>query len=214
MPTSYLPDFPTSRFRRVLSVFYYLLLAVCTLWLPFAASAQAKRHTPKRAPIRQGAANYNVGIANHTGYAKGVGLRAGSPTVASIRAFKGNTALEGLLGGRVGTRGFYLGALLEQHFDIPGVPGLRAFIGFGGHVFSYKGKYFYYYHYNREGRLQFLDQYEKRFKGLVPDAIVGVEYQFMGKPWTLGADFKPCYERVYGTRYFLPDVGVTGRYIF
>ena len=71
------------------------------------------------------------------------------------------------------------------------------------------------YHVKREERYRYLDLYDKTYNGLVPDAILGLEYQmYGGKPWTFGIDIKPCFERVNGKRYFFPDPGITARHIF
>ncbi len=191
-----------------------LLVLLLSLFLTTHTWAQLGSH-PQRTLARRTPAAANAGNAGARSYKTGIGLRAGSPTALSIKHFyKGNTAVEALIGTRFGSRGFYAGLLIEQHATAFQTPGLRWYYGLGGHASSYQGRYYYAYRYDKQGRLRYEDVYDDRFWGVGIDGVLGLEYQLSELPFTIGVDLKPFAELVRSDGYFGVDGALTVRYAF
>ena len=190
-----------------------LLVLLLSFFLTTHTWAQPRSST-QRTPVKRAAASSNVGIAGTQSYKTGIGLRAGSPTAVSIKHFyKGNTAVEALIGTRFGSRGFYAGLLIEQHATAFQSRGLRWYYGLGGHASSYQGRYYYAYGY-KKNQLRYEEAYDDRFWGVGIDGVLGLEYQLSELQFTIGADLKPFAELVRSDGYFGVDAALTVRYVF
>ena len=112
-------------------------------------------------------------------------------------------ALEAL--GYAWERGGRLTGLFEFHWDIPGAPGLKWYVGPGFHVGFYNDRY---YNDIRDGRGGYAAA------GL--DGVIGLDYKFNKIPLNLSADWQPSVEFGNG-RYngFGGDFGgIAARYTF
>ena len=111
-------------------------------------------------------------------------------------------ALEAL--GSFWERGGRITGLYEFHWDIPGAPGLKWYVGPGVHVSFYNGKY-----YNR-------NTYGGSYVAPGIDGVIGLDYKFSKIPLNLSADWQPSFD--FGNeRYkgFGGDFGgIAARYTF
>ena len=89
-------------------------------------------------------------------------------------------ALEGL--GSFWDRGGRVTGLLEFHWDIPGAPGLKWYVGPGAHISFYNDKR-YGDRYNDYNRASYL--------ALGLDGVIGLDYKFKNIPLNLSADWQP-----------------------
>lgn len=156
-------------------------------------------------------------------YTLGVGGKVGSPWVSgSVKYFMGNSsAIEGLL--HFGSFGVGTTVLYEYHFYFPSVPGLRLYVGGGGHIASNAGykKYTYttlygityeYWGWNGRAYNPFAPGHYSRLNAGI-DAVIGVEYVFEKIPLALAVDVTPLVNFP-GVVSFWWNTGVTARYTF
>lgn len=147
-------------------------------------------------------------------YEVGVGGKVGSPWLSgTVKYFWGNeSAIEGLL--HLGTFGVGVTALYEYHLYFPSVPGLRWYVGGGGHLSSCAGY--------RDG----VALYPRGYYGYNPfapgiyapfnagiDAVVGLEYVFEHIPLSLSLDVTPLVNFP-GQVTFWWNAGFSVRYLF
>jgi hypothetical protein len=117
--------------------------------------------------------------------------------------FNEGIALEAL--GSVWDRGGRITGLVEFHWDIPGAPGLKWYVGPGAHISFYNDKQY--------------DNYPRRSyvaPGL--DGVIGLDYKFKNIPLNLSADWQPYFDFGNNTdpyRGFGADFGgIAARYTF
>ena len=143
---------------------------------------------------------------NSSDYVTALGVKvypASGGAAVSIKHFlnKG-IALEGL--GYAWKRGGRITGLLEFHWDIPGAPGLKWYVGPGAHVSFYNDKQF--------------DGYrnETSYAAVGLDGVIGLDYKFNKIPLNLSADWQPSFD--FGSRRyngFGGDFGgIAARYTF
>lgn len=124
-------------------------------------------------------------------YHNAIGLRLGGTSGITYKHLlsRGN-AFEGILGLWPYKAG--ITALYEKHFET-GAPGLRCYVGGGGHLNIGETDRRYYVSYDAEGRPV---RYTYRDNGYAMgiDGIMGVEYKFKFAPLALSADVKPFVE--------------------
>ena len=135
-------------------------------------------------------------------YTWALGGRFGSPLFgASIKGFLNDrSALEGITS--FGSFGIGITGLYEYHLYLPGVPGLRPFLGGGAHVATGRASA-----YNPYADSQFSDIYA----GL--DGVTGVEYVFEDIPLALSIDVLPVLNFP-GRIGLWWNAGVSVRYMF
>lgn len=136
-------------------------------------------------------------------YDLGLGVKIGSPWMSgTIKYFINDaSAVEGLF--HLGDFGFGTTALYEYHFMIGGVPGLRWYIGGGGHLaFQTSDGY---------NPFTGVPKSNKAYAGF--DGVGGVEYVFEKVPITIGADISPIVN-VLGTVSGWWNAGTYVRYTF
>lgn len=144
-----------------------------------------------------------ISISMAQDYNTGIGLRAGFSNGLTIKHFiSEKAALEGLISSR--WRGLELTLLYEVHNRAFNTDRLNWYIGFGGHVGFWDGKYSGKY-WGEPGR-------EYTVIGL--DGILGLEYNFVEVPINIGIDWKPAFN-ISGYSGFWGDGGaISIRYIF
>ncbi len=136
-------------------------------------------------------------------YDLGLGVKIGSPWMSgTIKYFINDaSAVEGLV--HVGDFGFGTTALYEHHFMISGVPGLRWYIGGGGHLaFQTSDGY---------NPFTGVPKTNRAYAGL--DGVGGVEYVFEKVPIAIGADISPIIN-VFGVVGGWWNAGTYVRYTF
>ena len=123
------------------------------------------------------------------------------PGAISVKHFIApNRAIEGL--GYFYKDGFRLTGLYELHGDIHNAPGLKWYIGGGGHVTAWNDDWKVRYP-TRDGSLAI---------GL--DGVLGLDYKITGVPLNLSFDWQPSFNLT-GYRYFEGGWGGLGvRYTF
>lgn len=117
-------------------------------------------------------------------YHTALGLKVwGDGGGVSLKHVVGNNhALEGI--GYFWRGGARITGLYEFHFDIPGAPGLKWYIGPGVHVGIYNRYYFDRYYNN--GRTS------GTYVGI--DGVIGLDYKFNGVPINISLDWQPSLE--------------------
>ena len=121
---------------------------------------------------------------NSSDYKTALGVKvypgSGGAAVTIKHFLKKGIALEGL--GYAWERGGRATALLEFHWDIPGAPGLKWYVGPGVHVSFYNDKY-----YNR-------NSYGSSYVTAGLDGVLGLDYKFKKIPLNLSVDWQPSVE--------------------
>lgn len=145
---------------------------------------------------------------NSSNYTTALGVKvypgSGGAAVTLKHFITKGVALEAL--GYAWQRGGRLTGLLEFHWDIPGAPGLKWYVGPGVHVSFYNDKNYYYRNNTVNGSYV--------TAGL--DGVIGLDYKFNKIPLNLSADWQPSVEFGDG-RYkgFGGDFGgIAARYTF
>ena len=140
-------------------------------------------------------------------YNTAIGLRLGGLTsgFTAKQFLGGGGAVEGILG--VGSNGFVITGLYEQHEPISGAPGLQWLYGGGGHIGFYSDRGKYYYTFRGD------DVYYTRAAIIGIDGILGLDYKIKGAPINIGLDFKPIFDFTDGTYIFF-DTGLSARVAF
>ena len=139
-------------------------------------------------------------------YVTAIGVKvypaSGGAAVTLKHFINKGAALEAL--GSFWERGGRITGLYEFHWDIPGAPGLKWYVGPGVHVSFYNGKY-----YNR-------NTYGGSYVAPGIDGVIGLDYKFSKIPLNLSADWQPSFD--FGNeRYkgFVGDFGgIAARYTF
>ena len=135
-----------------------------------------------------------------TSYKSAVGLKV-YPAAISVKTFQQyNKALEGLL--YFWEDGVRFTGLYEIHGDINGAPGLKWYLGPGGHIGFWTQKW--------------KDKYPERDDGVMIgiDGIIGLDYKIKGAPINVCLDWQPSFNFI-GYNYFEGGWGGIGiRYAF
>jgi hypothetical protein len=128
-------------------------------------------------------------------YSTAVGLKF-SPVGITVKHFiSDGVALEGL--GYFTSYGFRLTGLYEFHHDIPGVEGLKWYVGPGAHVGFYDVRY-------------------GGATSLGIDGVLGLDYKFVGAPVNASVDWQPFFEfgSNYANGFYGGQGGISIRYAF
>lgn len=142
-----------------------ILLAVAVLFAAVAVHAQSEGST----------------------YRTALGLKV-YPGAVTIKHFiQNNRALEGL--GYFNSDGFRLTGLYEVHGDFNGAPGLKWYIGGGGHVGFWSDTWKQSYPYRNGGT------------AIGVDGVLGLDYKITGAPINLSFDWQPSFNFI-GYNYF------------
>lgn len=139
-------------------------------------------------------------------YKTGVGVRLGPSNGLSVKHFiSSDAAIEGLLATRWG--GFHIVGLYEKHQWIFNDPNLSFYYGGGGHVGVWDK--------NHRGPDWFFDDYyDDDFIAVGVDGIVGIEYTFKEVPFNVSLDYKPAFNIVEHTGFWLDELGLSIRFTF
>lgn len=135
-------------------------------------------------------------------YKTGLGIRAGLTSGLTAKYFfEQNTAVEGILGIRY--RGIHTTVLIEKQTHAFNTSRVYWIYGLGGHIGFYN---------NGTNDLPYDADYG-RGPELGVDGIVGLEYDVVDIPFTLGVDIKPFFDLV-APAFVYWDLGFTVRYVF
>ncbi len=146
------------------------------------------------------AVSANAQMNESTEYRTALGVKVYPGAVTLKHFLQPNRAVEAL--GYISTDGFRLTGLYELHYDINTVPGLKWYLGGGGHfgVWSDRWK----------------TKYPERTAGLAIgiDGVLGLDYKIEGAPLNISFDWQPSFN-VIGYNYFEGGWGGLGlRYTF
>lgn len=145
----------------------------------------------------------SVSLSKAQDYKTGIGLRAGFSNGLTVKHFiSQKSALEGILSSR--WRGFELTGLYEVHNEAFNTERLKWFIGFGGHIGFWDGKYTYKYWGDRD----------RNYTVIGLDGILGLEYSFAEVPISLSVDWKPAFNIVGYSGFWADGGALSIRYIF
>lgn len=141
-------------------------------------------------------------------YNTGIGVRLGPSNGLTVKHFIGsNTAIEGLLVTRWG--GFHVAGLYEKHQWVFDDPNLSFYYGGGAHIgFWDSGR--------RDGPAWFFDDddFDDDYVVIGVDGIVGIEYTFEKVPFNISLDYKPAFNIVENTGFWLDELGLSIRFAF
>lgn len=157
------------------------------------------------------------GSANRTFYKTGFGVRVGGDGGLTIKHFiKSNRAIEGILSRSWGYGGARLTGLYEVQKSIKDFKRVSWYYGIGAHVAFYNAGYYGYRPYNggyydNKGKWH-STSYKNNYSSFGVDAILGLEYQFLEIPFTLGIDIKPYFDFTETNNRFW-DAAISIRYV-
>ena len=112
-------------------------------------------------------------------------------------------ALEAL--GSFWERGGRITGLYEFHWDIPGAPGLKWYVGPGAHLGFYRGKYY---------RDRDIDDIRGNYVAIGVDGVIGLDYKFNNIPLNLSADWQPSFDFGKYDGFYGDFGGISARYTF
>jgi hypothetical protein len=136
-------------------------------------------------------------------YNTGIGLRGGFSNGLTIKHFTGSkSAIEVILDTR--WRGFEITGLYEIHNQAFNTTGLKWYYGIGGHVGFYNGDYTYKY-WGATGTT---------YTVVGIDGILGMEYSFNEIPINIGLDWKPAFNLIGYSGFWVDGGAFSIRYIF
>lgn len=143
--------------------------------------------TTKMSQAQSLGSNYRTGL--------GVKLEYWEGGAISIKHFvKPSAALEGLISfWRYGTQ---FTGLYEFHGPITGAPGLKWYIGPGGHIGFWSDRW----------KNDYPDRSVGAYFGL--DGVLGLDYKFRGAPINLSLDIQPGFDIPYGYFYVAGGLGI------
>ncbi len=145
----------------------------------------------------------SAALSNAQDYRTGVGLRGGFPSGLTVKHFTGEkSALEFLLASR--WRGFEITGLYEIHNQAFNVERFKWYFGFGGHVGFWNGDYTYKY-WGDPGT---------NYTVVGIDGILGLEYSFTEVPINLSLDWKPAFNFIGYSGFWVDGGALSIRYIF
>jgi hypothetical protein len=134
-----------------------------------------------------------------TSYRTALGIKF-YPAAISVKHFiRDNRALEGL--GYFWNYGFRFTGLYEIHGDINGAPGLKWYVGPGGHIGFW----------NDDWKRRYPTREDGVAIGL--DGVLGLDYKIKGAPINLSIDWQPSFN-IIGYTYFSSWGGLGIRYTF
>jgi hypothetical protein len=136
-------------------------------------------------------------------YKTGIGLRGGFENGLTIKHFtKQKSALEIILASR--WRGFEVTGLYEVHNQAFDVERLKWFVGFGGHIGFWNGDY----------TNKYWGDPGTNYTVVGIDGILGLEYSFSEAPINLSLDWKPAFNFVGYSDFWVDGGAFSIRYIF
>ncbi|MBC6988164.1 MULTISPECIES: hypothetical protein [Hymenobacter] len=156
------------------------------------------------------------------GYNTGLGLRAGGYssglTFKHFISGKNGVAFEGLVTTEYKAHGARVTLLLEKHLPVADVKNLQFYYGAGGHVGSYRGRYYYVGRWETRGKHKdvYYTYYEDdtNYIAFGADLILGLEYKLPDLPFVVGVDYKPFFEVFDGYSGFYNDAALSLRFTF
>jgi hypothetical protein len=136
-------------------------------------------------------------------YNTGIGVRGGFANGLTIKHFvSSKSAFEGIIASR--WRGVELTLLYEVHGRAFHTERLNWYVGFGGHIGFWDGRYTNKY-WGNDG---------EKYTVIGIDGILGLEYNFVEIPFNISVDWKPAFN-LFGYSGFWADGGALSlRYIF
>lgn len=136
-------------------------------------------------------------------YTTGIGIRgAYGPGIALKHHIASDVAVEGILSSW--WRGVVITGLYEKHFPALGIDNLRWYIGGGGHLgFWSDGRRTHPWFEEGQGGVAI---------GL--DGIGGIEYTLPDLPINFSADWKPAFNLVGYTGFWVNDAALSVRFVF
>jgi hypothetical protein len=136
-------------------------------------------------------------------YSTGIGLRGGYPAGLTVKHFLSDQdAVEGLIGAYY--RGLMITGLYERHMDAFGEERLNFYYGAGAHIgfLNYYNNHPFLKDGNGSGAL------------IGVDGILGLEYNFEPVPINISVDWKPAFNLVGYTGFWVDNGAFSVRYIF
>ena len=156
-------------------------------------------------------------------YRTGIGLRGGSYTSGiTLKHFVSSTgAIEGIVSFPYFRSSALITILYEKHSGAFNTDRLNWFYGAGGHLGFYNRSYYLAYYCDNhptkpwKERCVAISGYPERYVNFGVDGIIGLEWQIIEIPFTLGLDFKPMIDLVNpGHAWFIFDGGISFRYVW
>jgi hypothetical protein len=138
-------------------------------------------------------------------YVTAIGVKvypaSGGAAVTLKHFINKGAALEAL--GSFWERGGRITGLYEFHWDIPGAPGLKWYVGPGVHLGFYNDNY------------KYNNTYRSSYLALGVDGVIGLDYKFSKIPLNLSADWQPSFDFGSNRQGFYGDFGgIAARYTF
>ncbi|MBI1184408.1 hypothetical protein GC194_09060 [bacterium] len=133
-------------------------------------------------------------------YKWAVGLRlGGNPGFTMKKSLESNRYFEGILS--PDEHGFLAVTLLEQHKALLAEPGLSWYYGAGGHAGFW----------NNTKNNNYFKYGDNRYAiGL--DGILGIEYSFLNLPFDIGLDWKPAFNLIENTGFYIGNGALSIRF--
>lgn len=149
-----------------------------------------------------------LGIGNQVQaqYNTGIGIRGAlGPGLTIKHHIEPDVAIEGILSSWY--RGVVVTGLYEQHFPALGVDNLRWYLGGGAHVGFWTAS---------NGRPVNNPWFAEGNGGVAVglDAIGGIEYTIPDLPINISADWKPGFNLIGYTGFWVSDAALSVRYVF
>jgi len=144
-----------------------------------------------------------VTVGNAQDYKTGIGLRGGFENGLTLKHFtREKSAMEFILSSR--WRGFEVTGLYEIHNQAFDAERLKWFIGFGGHIGFWNGDY----------TNKYWGDPGINYTVAGIDGILGLEYSFSEVPINLSLDWKPAFNFVGYSGFWVDGGALSIRYIF
>ncbi|MGA1977077.1 MAG: hypothetical protein ABSG89_04395 [Bacteroidales bacterium] len=143
-----------------------------------------------------------ISIGNAQDYKTGIGLRGGFDYGLTVKHFTSEkSAFEILLASR--WRGLEITGLYEIHNQAFNTDRLKWYFGFGGHIGFWNGNYTH--DWGTPGT---------NYTVVGIDGILGLEYSFKEIPINIGIDWKPAFNFIGYSGFWVDDGALSIRYIF
>jgi hypothetical protein len=134
-------------------------------------------------------------------YSTGIGFRAGPMPGLSVKHFiSDEEAIEGIISSR--WHGTIFQGLYEVHQDVFSNSNFNFYYGAGAH-FGY---------WDLDGTRHPWYDVDGVYSAFGIDGIIGLEYSFDEIPFSLSLDWKPMFNIIDHTRFWMDDIGLTLRF--
>jgi hypothetical protein len=142
-------------------------------------------------------------FSNAQDYNTGIGLRGGFTNGLTIKHFvSSKAAFEGIIASR--WKGLELTLLYEVHGRAFNTERMKWYIGFGGHVGFWDG----------DNTNSYWGTAGQNYTVVGVDGILGLEYSFVEVPINIGIDWKPAFNFIGYSGFWIDGGAFSIRYIF